>query len=626
MSTDDAPARTLWGGGSAMTSYLRTESGSSVVLLVAALVGLVWANVATASYEHFWETTLSVGFGDHVLAMPLREWVNSGLMAFFFFVVGLETRRELDLGEFRERRNLLLPVAAGVAGMVAAGLLYLLITRGTPAAAGWGIPLSTDTAFALGVLAFAGRGNRRRLRAFLLSVVVTDDIAILFVIAFAFTTSLQLGALAVAIAVLGAIVLLKRTGRRGGAIYFVLALVAWVAMHESGVDPVIVGLVVGLLAIARRPDRETLEGASHLFRDFREQPSATLARTAEAGLRSAVSPNERMLEMWHPWSSYVVVPLFALANTGFPIPWSTLGSALTSTITIAVVVGLVVGKPLGVVLTSWLAVRLSRGRIVTPIGWAGVLGSATVSGVGFTLSLLIATLAFTGEDLEHAKLGVIVAALVSTLLTWLVFRVTDALPEERRERALFGSSSLPSDLVDDVDPDGDHVRGDLDGEVTLVEYGDFECPYCGQAEPIVRALLSDEVGLRYVWRHLPLRDVHPHAQLAAEASEAAQSQGAFWEMHDLLLDHQGALTVTDLLQYAESLGLDVRQFARELRDRRHAPRIEGDVESADASEVSGTPSFFINGQRYTGPVQEEPLREALELARQNARAAAAARA
>ncbi len=619
---DSTPSRSPWAGGSAMSSYLRTESGSSVVLLGAAVLGLVWANMAASSYEDFWETALSIGFGDHVLSLPLREWVNSGLMAFFFFVVGLETRRELDLGEFRERRNLLLPVAAGVAGMVAAGLLYLLITRGTPAAAGWGIPLSTDTAFALGVLAFAGRGNRRRLRAFLLSVVVTDDIAILFVIAFAFTESLQVGALAVAVAVLALIVVLARRRGRRGALYLVLGIVAWVAMHEAGVDPVIVGLVVGLLAIAHRPDRETLEGASHLFRDFREQPSAELARTAEVGLRSAVSPNERMLALWHPWSSYVVVPLFALANTGFPVPWGSLGAALTSTVTIAVVVGLVVGKPLGVILTSWLAVRLSRGRITTPIGWAGVLGTATVSGVGFTLSLLIATLAFDGADLEHAKLGVIVAAVVSTLLTWLVFRVTDALPEKRRERALFGSSALPSDLVDDVDPEGDHVRGDLDGEVTLVEYGDFECPYCGQAEPIVRSLLEDEVGLRYVWRHLPLRDVHPHAQLAAEASEAAASQGAFWEMHDLLLDHQGALSVSDLLQYADGLGLDVKRFARELRDRRHAQRIEGDVDSADASEVSGTPSFFINGQRYTGPVEEGPLREALELARQNARAAA----
>jgi protein-disulfide isomerase len=204
-----------------------------------------------------------------------------------------------------------------------------------------------------------------------------------------------------------------------------------------------------------------------------------------------------------------------------------------------------------------------------------------------------------------------------------VFRVVRLLPEPARERALFGSSALPSDLFDDVDLDRDHVRGDLDGVVTLVEYADFECPYCGQAEPIVEELLEDGVGLRYVWRHLPLSEVHPHAQLAAEASEAAHSQGKFWEMHDVLLDHQGALTITDLMGYARVIGLDVDRFLAELRSRRHAGRVDADVETADASEVAATPTFFINGQRYTGPVETEALREAVALARQNSRAAAA---
>ena len=618
-----AEESSLWTHGRAFAERLKAENGSSLVLLAAAVLGLLWANVSAASYESFWTTELYIGFDSHELALTLREWVNSGLMAFFFFVVGLEARRELDLGEFRTRRNLLLPVAAGVAGMAAAGVLYLLVTWGTPEAAGWGVPLSTDTAFALGVLAVVGRGNRRRLRAFLLSVVITDDIVILLVIAFAFTESVQLGALAVAAAAVGAIVALAMRHIRGGAPYLLLGAVGWVALHESGIDPVIIGLVVGLLAFARRPDRETLADATTLFVGFREQPTAAAARDVQTGLRSAVSPNERMLHLWEPWSAYVVVPVFALANTGFVIPWSTLGESLTAPVTVAVVLGLVLGKPLGVALTTWLGVRLSRGRLRTPVGWAGVLGTATVSGVGFTLSLLIATLAFEGEALDDAKLGVVVAALVSTALTWLVFQVVRMLPDGRRETALFGSSALPSDLADDVDPDRDHVRGDLDGEVTLVEYADFECPYCGLAEPIVESLLEGDAGLRYVWRHLPLREVHPHAQLAAEAAEAAGSQGRFWEMHDVLLDHQGRLTVADLMGYASDIGLDVDRFTAELKSRKHAGHVDADVETADASQVTATPTFFINGQRYTGPVETEALREAVALARQNSRAAAA---
>ncbi len=618
-----AEESSLWTHGRTFADRLKAENGSSQVLLGAALLGLVWANISATSYEGFWTTELYVGVGGHELALTLRECVKSGLMAFFFFVVGLEARRELDLGEFRTRRNLLLPVAAGVAGMVAAGVLYLLVTWGTPEAAGWGVPLSTDTAFALGVLAVVGRGNRRRLRAFLLSVVITDDVVILLVIAFAFTESVQLGALAVAAAAVGVIVALAMRHVRGGAPYLLLGLVGWVALHESGIDPVIIGLVVGLLAFARRPDRETLADATSLFVGFREQPTAAAARDVQTGLRSAVSPNERMLHQWEPWSAYVVVPVFALANTGFVIPWSTLGESLTEPVTIAVILGLVLGKPLGVALTTWLGVKLSRGRLRTPVGWAGVLGTATVSGVGFTLSLLIATLAFEGKALDDAKLGVVAAAMLSTALTWLVFQVVRLLPDQTRERALFGSSALPPDLADDVDLDRDHVRGDLDGEVTLVEYADFEGPYCGLAEPIVESLLEGDAGLRYVWRHLPLREVHPHAQLAAEASEAAASQGRFWEMHDVLLDHQGRLTVADLMGYAEQIGLDVRRFTEELKSRKHALHVDADVETADASQVTATPTFFINGQRYTGPVEAEALREAVALARQNSRAAAA---
>jgi protein-disulfide isomerase len=256
----------------------------------------------------------------------------------------------------------------------------------------------------------------------------------------------------------------------------------------------------------------------------------------------------------------------------------------------------------------------SRGRLRPPVGWAAVAGGGTIAGIGFTVSLLIATLAFDARRLEEAKLGILSAALVAALLTWLLFRTTALLPRRLRIRALLGTAAPLVDLYLDVDPDRDHIRGPIDAPVTVVEYGDFECPFCGQAEPVVRELLREFGDVRYVWRHLPLNDVHPHAQLAAEAAEAAADQGLFWEMHDLLLDHQDALRAGDLIGYAEQLGLDVERFTHDLREHAGAARVAEDVDSADLSVVSGTPTFFINGRRQYGAYDIATLSAAVRAA------------
>jgi protein-disulfide isomerase len=223
-----------------------------------------------------------------------------------------------------------------------------------------------------------------------------------------------------------------------------------------------------------------------------------------------------------------------------------------------------------------------------------------IAGVGFTVALLIATLAFDGRRLAEAKLGILSAALAAALLSWLLFRAAAMLPRQLRIRALLGTQETLVDLYIDVDPERDHIRGPIDAPVTVVEYGDFECPYCGQAEPVMRELLGDFGDVRYVWRHLPLNDVHSHAQLAAEAAEAASDQGAFWEMHDLLLTNQNALQGGDLISYAERLGLDAERFRNDLDAHTGAARLAEDVDSADLSGVSGTPTFFINGRRHHG--------------------------
>jgi len=304
--------------------------------------------------------------------------------------------------------------------------------------------------------------------------------------------------------------------------------------------------------------------------------------------------------MYHPWTSYVVVPLFALATAGIAIDSGFLERASTSPITHGSLLGYTLGKPIGVLGASWLATRISGGRWQPPVGWAAVAGCGTLAGIGFTVSLLIAALAFDGPQLEEAKIGILGAALGAAILTWLLFRITDMLPERVRNRALLGMAEPLVDLAADVDPTRDHVRGPIDAPVTVVEYGDFQCPYCGQAEPVIRELLAGFGDVRYVWRHLPLNDVHNHAQIAAEAAEAAAAQDAFWPMHDMLLAHQDSLRPRDLLGYAEQLGLDVDRFSEHIHKRAGATRIAEDVDSAGLSGITGTPTFFVNGRRHYG--------------------------
>jgi Na+/H+ antiporter NhaA len=612
--------RTAWARNleTPLRSFLRTETGSAAVLLAAAVAALVWVNADSSSYERVWHTVLSIRVGGRGISEDLQYWLNSGLMTFFFFVVGLEARREFDMGELRERRRFALPLIAGIGGMVVPVGIYLAVNAGHASAHGWGAAMSTDTAFALGVLALVGPRLPDRLRAFMLTVVVVDDVVALVVIATVYTDQVALRALAVSLGIFGAILLARAAGIRYGPLYALLGAAAWVALFESGVDPVVVGLAMGLLVYAYPAARGDLERATERFRLFREQPTPELARSARVGLESAISPNERLQQLYHPWTSYVIVPLFALANVGVSISGGFLSSAYSSPVTLGILFGYVAGKPIGIFAAAWLVTKLSRGRLRPPVGWAAVAGGASVAGIGFTVSLLIANLAFEGAQLEQAKLGVLSAAVCAAGASWLVFRATALLPRPLRIRALVGTSETIVDLADPVDPERDHIRGPEDAPVTLVEYGDFECPYCGQAEPVVRELLADFGDVRYVWRHLPLSDVHPQAELAAQAAEAAAAQGAFWEMHDLLLGHQDALRAPDLIAYAGQLGLDVERFTDDLRRHTGAARVAEDVDSADLSGVSGTPTFFVNGRRHYGAYDIGTLSAAVRVARARA--------
>jgi Na+/H+ antiporter NhaA len=601
--------------------YLNTESAGAAALLAATVAALLWANSPWSdSYDSFWHTQLSIEIGSKGISMTLERWVNEGLMTLFFLVVGLEARREFDVGSLRERRRLALPLTAALGGMALPVLIYMAFNAGGSGAHGWGAAMSTDTAFALGVLALvAPRATRLRVRV--LSVLVFDDLLALLVIATVYSDSVDLVPLAVAVGMFGALAGLRYAPVAWRPPLATLAAVAmWVALFESGIEPLIAGLAVGLATSAYPPARTDLERVTELTRSFREQPTPEAARSAQLGVTSAISSNERLQYRLHPWTSFVIVPLFALANAGIHVDGGLISDAATSPITLGILFGYVVGKPIGIVTAVWLTSRPWVTGLRPAVSFPVLLGGAAAGGIGFTVSLLIASLAFDGQQLEEAKLGVLAAAIASTLLSWLVFRAIRRIPTEMRARQLLGTAEDLLDLSDDVDPERDHVRGPDSAPVTLVEYGDYECSYCGQAEVVIRELL-DEFGdeLRYVWRHLPLNDVHLHAQLAAEAAEAAGAQGQFWGMHDRLLATQDELTGRDLKRYAEELGLDLDRFVDDVHGHVHTDRIAEDVASADASGVAGTPSFFINGRRHQGAYDVDTLSRAVRTARGRAR-------
>jgi Na+/H+ antiporter NhaA len=622
-------ARTAFGGRTAwarnmatpVREFLATETGGAAVVLGATVAALVWANSPWShAYQTVWSTPLSVRLSGAGVSADLRHWVNEGLMSLFFLVVGLEAKRQLDLGELRDRRRLAVPVVAAMFGVLLPICIYLAFNAGGAGSAGWGAAMSTDTAFALAILALLTPRSATRMRVFLLSLAVVDDLAALVVIAVAYTHRVSLPALAAAVALFGCLLALRyaRAWRRPLSVGFGLAI--WVALFKSGIDPIISGLAVGLGTSAYAPTREDLERAIELTRSFREQPTPELARSAQRSVVSAISPNERLQYSLHPWTSYVIVPLFALANAGVHVTGNLLSDAVSSPITLGIVVAYLVGKPLGVAGGSWLATRPSLRGPRAPISSPLLVAGGTCAGVGFTVSILVSSLAFHGRHLAEAKLGALATVILAPAVTWVVLRLVRLLPGEVRARQIAGTAEDILDLAEDVDAEVDHVRGPEDAPVTLVEYGDFECPYCGQAEQSIRELLSSHGDdVRYVWRHLPLNDVHASAQLGAEAAEAAGSQGRFWEMYDLLLAHQGQLEPDDLMGYAEQVGLDVERFQDELHRREHAGRISRDVASADESGVSGTPTFFINGRRHYGVYDLDTLTREVEAAKRRAR-------
>jgi Na+:H+ antiporter, NhaA family len=408
-----------------LQAFLETERAGGLLLLLAAIAALIWANSPwSSSYERLWQTELRIHVGGWSISEDLRHWVNDALMTLFFFVVGLEIKRELATGELRERRAAALPAVAALGGMVVPALVYLAFNVGGEGTRGWGIPMATDIAFALGVLAILSSGLPSNLKSFLLTLALVDDIGAILVIAVFYSEGISWEALGVAIGLLLLMVGFRRLQIRWTVVYAVLGIAVWLATFQSGVHATIAGVALGLLAPAvpfQRP-RAVSEEARRVADDTVDEPFPPDADAHHwlhlSGLsREAVSPLARAEHLLHPWTSYLVVPVFALANAGVVLSGDALSDAITSGVTVGVVAGLVVGKTVGISVAAAVAIKAGVARMPQGVTWAHLFGVAALAGIGFTVSLFITGLAFADTATQgSAKVGILAGSLIAGFL------------------------------------------------------------------------------------------------------------------------------------------------------------------------------------------------------------------
>ncbi|MBX9918551.1 MAG: Na+/H+ antiporter NhaA [Mycolicibacterium frederiksbergense] len=586
-----------------------TDNTAAALLLAFTVIAIAWANSPWAeSYSTLLDTHLGFSVGAHHVEMTVKHFVNDALMTFFFFIVGLEVTREFTIGELTDRSRAAVPVIAAAAGLVIPAMVFLAFNPTGENAQAWGVVISTDTAFLVGALAIIKPKFPARVRIFLLTLAVVDDVGALCAIALFYSDSVQVGPLLVSVALTGALALVRflPPGISGPA-YAVLGVALWIALYLAGVHPTLAGVVIALLIPVFTPERRPVERAVDQIRAFRQSPNSEYARAASRALRESISINERLQTTVGPAVSFVVLPLFALVNAGVKLDAQSLSTALRSPLTWGIVAGLVIGKFVGITGATWLIRRIGLGELAPGLTLRRIAGGAALSGIGFTISLFIVDIAIADPGRQdQARIGVLAASIIAFALGWAIFRITDWLsPPE----------PVGLKLLRPIDPDRDHTRGTPDAPLTLVEYGDFECPFCSRATGAideVRAHFGDQ--LLYVWRHFPLERAHPRAFDAARASEAAALQGRFWEMAHELFAHQEDLEWSDIYRYAVAAGCDIEQFDQDVRvhSSKVLHRVTDDAEDAEAMDLNATPTLFVNGTRHRGPWDAASLIRALE--------------
>jgi NhaA family Na+:H+ antiporter len=405
--------------------YMGTEAGGSALLLLGTVLALAWANSPwSGAYESFWTTPASIGVGGAELTLDLRHWVNDAAMALFFLVVGLEITREVSVGELRDRRNVAAPALGALGGLAVPALVYLAFNPSGPASAGWGVVMSTDTAFVLGILALFGPRCPDRLRLFLLTLAIVDDIGAISVMALFYSGDLDIGPLVVAAVLVAVLLGLRWAGVWRLTPYVLVGIALWLAVHESGVHGTLAGVAVGLLLPSKEPGPEQLERTRSYGRALREQPDAARARFAGLAAAATVPANARLQQSLHKWTAYGVVPVFGLANAGVSLDAETLRAAATSPVTIGIWVALVLGNALGITAGTAVALRTGWGVLPGAVRWSHLMAGATLAGIGFTISLFITDLAFSDEHLkEQATIGILGGSVTAAVVGVVVLRL-----------------------------------------------------------------------------------------------------------------------------------------------------------------------------------------------------------
>jgi NhaA family Na+:H+ antiporter len=414
--------------------FLRIEAAGGVVLLVAAVIALVWANSPwSRSYVELWHADVTLGVGSFTSARSLHFWINDGLMVVFFFVVGLEIRREIHEGELSDAKRAALPAAAALGGMIVPALIFFALNHGLPTQSGWGVPMATDIAFAVGALALLGSRVPAALRVLLLALAIIDDIGAIVVIAIFYSSGVSVGGLALAACGVLGVLFLQRIGVRRALVYVVPGFVIWLGCLEAGIHPTIAGVILGLLTPAKPwfGERGFLVAIRHAVEDFRGQTEREDHRTEDliepldrvkVAHREAVAPAVRLQTILHPWVAFVIMPLFALANAGVALGGTSVREALTHRVLLGVVLGLVIGKPIGVVTASAIAIRARVAAMPAGVSWRGIALVGCVAGIGFTMAIFIADLAFADAPatLGTAKLAVLLASVISGVIAVVV--------------------------------------------------------------------------------------------------------------------------------------------------------------------------------------------------------------
>jgi Na+/H+ antiporter NhaA len=584
------------------------ENTAAALLLACTVAAIVWANSPWAdSYWALLDTHVGFTFAEHRFELTVKHLVNDGLMTFFFFIVGLEVTREFAIGELTDRARASVPVVAAIAGLAVPAGIFLLFNPSGEDAQAWGVVISTDTAFLIGALAIIKPKFPARLRIFLLTLAVVDDVGALLVIALFYSDRIDVVPLVVSILLIGAIALVRFLPAVRGPAYAALGFSLWVALFMAGIHPTLAGVAVALLIPVFSPERRQVEEVVDRMSAFRQSPNSRYAREVTRGLRDSISINERLQTDVGPYVSFLVLPLFALVNAGVMLDAQSVTAALRSPLTWGIVAGLVVGKFVGITSATWFMRRTGMGELAPGLTLRRVAGGAALSGIGFTISLFIVDIAI--DDIarkEQAIIGVLIASVIAFFAGWAIFRITDWVSPP---------DPVGLKLLRPVDPERDHIRGDPDAPLTLVEYGDFECPFCSRATGAIDEV-RDHFGdrLRYVWRHLPLERAHPRAFDAARASEAVAAQGRFWEMARQLFSHQDDLEWSDMYRYAVAAGVDIERFDHDVRvhPSKVLHHVQDDAQDAELMDLNSTPTFFVNGKRHKGPWDAASLIRALE--------------